>query len=273
MDNRLLDFLPRLAVPVAVALGLGLLRKYLKPSPTSERKASAEERQRDDTRFRKYAWAVGFAMLAVAIAIGLGGYALLASINRHLAEAEGPASFRLLPSKAIWAFAPGFAALTLTWPTVFLLWKHFGNRDLAAKYLQWSNQRSGFDTLRAFQWLNLLIVLPVALVTILALPMHSTVHNNEIRVREFANRRCLRYPYGQARRLAVADGFRNRDGRLESRATILIDFQPGGRWSSADNGDFEGSVDEKLLAFLKEKTGLSPVFAETESDLPPLGYH
>ena len=273
MDNRLLDFLPRLAVPAAVGLGLGLLRKYLKPAPTSERKASAEERQRDDTRFRNYAWAVGFAMLVVAIAMGVGGYALLASINRHIAEAEGPASFRLLPSKVIWAFAPGFAALTLTWPSVFLLWKLFGDRDLAARYLQWNDQRSGFDTLRAFHWLNLLIVLPVVSVTVLALPMHSTVHDDEIRVREFASRRCFRYPYGQARRLAVTDGFRNRDGQLESRAAILVDFRPGERWSSADNGDFERTVDKKLLAFLQEKTGLSPVFAETESDLPPLGQH
>jgi len=195
----------------------------------------------------------------------------LESINRYLAESEGPAFFRLLPSKAVWSFAPGSAALALTWPAVFLGRKRLGDGQLAARYLEWNDQRCGFNTLRAFHWFNLLIVLPIASVTVLALPIHSTVHGDEMRMRRFASLRPTHCPYSQARRLAVVDGFRTRDGRFERRVAILVDFQTGKRWSSADNSDFRRSVDENLLGFLQEKTDLSPVFAETESDLPPLG--
>lgn len=114
-----------------------------------------------------------------------------------------------------------------------------------------------------------LIALPIGVLTALAVPMHTTLHANEMRIREYASLSSLKYAYADARRLAVISGFRGLDGRFNSRATVILEFADGRRWSSAANRDFEPQVEKGLVQFLAEKTNLSVEHAETGNDLSP----
>jgi hypothetical protein len=68
--------------------------------------------------------------------------------------------------------------------------------------------------------------------------------------------------------MTLIEGFRDRDGKLHARAGIILDFADERRWSSADSGDFNKSVDPGLSTYLIEHTGLPLEQAETEMDIP-----
>jgi len=63
------------------------------------------------------------------------------------------------------------------------------------------------------------------------------------------------------------DGYRDRNGNLDQRAGIVVEFKDGHRWSSAEWGDFRKSVDPALIELLKAKTGLQLEYATTEADI------
>lgn len=67
------------------------------------------------------------------------------------------------------------------------------------------------------------------------------------------------------------EGFRDRDGKLNRRAGIVVDFADGRRWSSAGTGDFHDGVDPALVAFLRKRIRLPLEQAQTEVDIPKAG--
>ena len=256
----------RVIVPVAVLAALTLLRKYLPAAakgspPAPVFTAEAEE-------FQRLQWVVGIAMVGVGIIFAYFTYHALLFANRRIAAADGPAQFELLPSKAIWWFVPGFGAICLAWETTLLLWSFFGDRNKIASYVQWTHERAGFNSTRALRCMALAIVLPIAVATCLAVPMHAILRENDMAIRQYASVRSRHYAYSQARRLMVVDGIRDRSGRFNQRADIIIDFADGFRWHSEANRDFERAVDRNLLEFVREKTALPMESAQTEADLP-----
>jgi len=114
----------------------------------------------------------------------------------------------------------------------------------------------------------LVIALPIGIFTVLALPMHTALRHQDIRACGYAWAGCSTFEYSQAVRMTVIEGFRDRDGKLQARAGIVLDFADGRRWSSADLGDFRKSVDPALSTYLIERTGLPLEQAETEMDIP-----
>lgn len=263
-----LDIIPRILVPFAVAVSFALLRKYLPAARSAElpRSLSIDDL---NSRFRYAQWAVGFAMFFTAVTLAWITHKCLVSLSLFFAAAEGPASFQLLPSPAIWWFLPGLGAVALCWEITLYCWSLFGDGETIARYVTWSNVRTGFDSTKALRWTALVLVLPIAVLTLLAVPMHSTLHKDAIHVRHYASLSSLRYPYKDARRLAVVNGIRMRDGKFTPRAEVLIRFADGSRWSSADNRDYERDVDQDLVAFLAQETQLPVEYAETEADLTP----
>ncbi|HTC50132.1 MAG TPA: hypothetical protein VK722_22620 [Candidatus Aquilonibacter sp.] len=114
----------------------------------------------------------------------------------------------------------------------------------------------------------LVIVLPIGFFTVLALPMHTALRPQEIHDCGYAWAGCKTFEYSKAVRMTLIEGFRDRDGKLHARAGIILDFADGRRWSSADSGDFNKSVDPGLSTYLIEHTGLPLEQAETEMDIP-----
>jgi hypothetical protein len=255
----------RMLVPVAVLTAFALLRRYvsartavLPATPTIATLA---------TKFGKWQWAVGAAMFCVAVVFSFAGYEILVLANRYFAEADGPARFQLLPTKVIWGFFPGFGALCLTWEITRFLWSLAADKDQIARYAAWGNEKTGFDGPRVLRWMALGIALPIGLVTLPAVPMHSTLRERDMLVRGYGQISSRHYAYSQATRLMSVEGFRDRDGKFTARADLIVEFADGYRWHSEANRDFETSVNPKLIDFLELKTGLALEQAPTEDDL------
>ncbi len=260
------DVLAKAAIPAVVALMFGLARRYLPARAIAER-VSPYSMAALNEQFRRTQWAVGFAVGVVGIAFFWLTHLALVETNRALAASEGAAHFVLLPQTALWWFFPGFGALSLAWELTLLIWSTFGNKKRADLYDAWSARKAGFDSRRVLRIMALFIALPIGLLTFLALPMHDTLHETEIRSVGFAWGRLPVYRYSDARRMTIIAGFRTRDGKLTRRAGVVVDFRDGRRWSSADSGDFKEVVDPALVEFLRLKTGLPVQRSETESDI------
>jgi hypothetical protein len=125
------------------------------------------------------------------------------------------------------------------------------------------------DGTRSLRWLGLVLVLPAAILTIPAVFMHSVLATDELRYRGYGALSPQIHRYSDVRRLVVVDGYRERGGKFDPHAEILLYFQDGGKWSSADNRDFVKTVDPALLEFLQAKTRLAIEHFKTEKDISP----
>jgi hypothetical protein len=263
--NVIAEFATRAIVPFVVAVCFVLARKYLKPSA----RLSEEQLSVLDGRFQHTKWAVGVSMVLVVVVFAWVTHYVLVTLNRYLALSDGPkTSLHLWPQSAIWWFFPGFVAVALCWEITLRLWSAFGQPDTAKLYRLWSDSRAGFDATRILRWMALVVAVPIGAATVLALPMHTAVRRQDIRVCGYAWARCRTFDYSGAVQITRIDGFRDRDGKLHPRAGIVVDFADGRRWSSSDTGDFRTTVDPTLAAFLAEHIPLPIGLAETESDIP-----
>jgi hypothetical protein len=223
-----------------------------------------------DLRFRYTRWIFGIGMCAVIIILAALTYSALINLNRYFAGLEGPARFQLLPEKAIWWFLPGFGALCLGYEITLWLWSRFDDPQVVELYSYWSNQRAGFDSRKTLRWMALGISSPIAIFTVLAIPMHTTVDESDMRVRGYASAPSDRYSYSKIRQITAVRGYRLRDGSLQVRPAVIVDFADGRRWSSGDNREIAKNIDQNLLRFLEQKSGLNAGYAETESDVPTI---
>lgn len=253
-----------IAVPAAVIIVFRLMRKY---APPSKGPRYAEIRVADE-HFGRVQWGIGAVMVLVGVGLGYGVYRILLFANQSFPNADGPAAFQLLPTKALWFFLPLFGALCVSWDVTLYLWSLVEDHSRMQRYLAWSDARAGFNSRRALRWMTLVVALPVCILTLLAVPMHSSVRDDGITVRQYATLSSRHYAYSRAWRLAWVDGTRGRDGVMTKRGEVLVDFDDGFRWSSVSNRDFVPLPDPGLVEFLHEKTGLPVLHAETERDLP-----
>jgi hypothetical protein len=259
----------RLLVPAVVALVLGLLRRYLPARKTDPQAQLDSDGNVEDFTYANTA--VYTAMIVIGIGVAFISHKGLAAANRDFADADGTAVFHLLASDYLWWFFPGFGALCWSWEITLFLWSLFVGRAKVNRYIDWTNERAGYNSTRALRLIGILITLPVGLATLLAIPIHSTLSDSEIVVGHFASLHRERLPYAQARHLALVNGFRDRYGKFGARAEVIVDFAGGKSWNSADNRDFTPQPDPGLAEFLQQKTGLPLERAETEADLPKAG--
>jgi len=254
---------------IAVSFFLALARRYMsvaavKAPPGHPSMADLEN------RFRNTQWIVGISIVAVGVLFAISRHATLVLLNRYFSTIDGPAEFRIWQQRATWWFFPGFGAVALAWEIVLQLWSDFGNREEVQLYNYWSIQKSGINVTKLLRWMAILIVLPIGLLTVLALPMHAALGQDDIRDCGYAFTPCKLYRYVDARRMTMIEGFRTHDGKLTRRAGIVIDFSGGRDWSSADLGDFSPNVDPAITEFLKKKTRLPLNHAQAEADISPL---
>jgi hypothetical protein len=267
MTHTLADFLVRASIPAVVFTVFAIARRYL-PAKTAKQFGTAYSINELSSHFRLTQWLVNAGMLAIGAVIAWGTHTLLVSVNQLFISLEGPSDFVLPPQTAIWWFLPGFAALALAWEATLDTWSLIGNKNEVALYNYWTTAKAGFDSTRVLRILTVVVVLPIAIATALALPQHAVLQKEAIRARGYGFSSTSTYRYVDARRLTVIDGFRQRDGKLVKRAGLVLDFADGRRWSSAAISNFEPSVDPDLLSYIRSKTGLEPQYVEAESDIP-----
>lgn len=262
-------YFPRKLVALLVLLVFALARRYMPPS-ADKPIGCAHSREELDSRFSGVQWIVNLSMVLVGVVFAFGTHAVLVWLNRNLVAADGPAQFSIWPQSAIWWFFPGFGAVTLSWGITLDLWALFGHREDADLFAYWTSLGAGFASSRLLRWMVVLIALPIGILTILALPMHTAFRQDDLRDCGYAFDPCKTYRYADTRRMTIIDGFRDRDGKLTRRAGIVIDFADGRRWSSADVGDFNARVEPTLEELLEDETRLGYNYAQTEADIPPL---
>jgi hypothetical protein len=241
----------RIAVPVAVAVVFSLARRFM-PPPSNET-VSLE----DASRFSRLQWLIGGVMIVVAILFGLISYEAFVWINRDLAARGAPSIFLILPDRWIWFFFPLFGAICLTWELTLRLWILLGDGSQARKYETWSNSKTGFNATRVLRLMTIVIALPIGLATVLALPIHTSFNIAGLTIGHFGTLTPRYHSYADVRGITVTQGIRLRDGSLQKRPAIVLDFADGDRWSSADNRDPQPEIDPALLNFLKTNTDLT----------------
>jgi len=158
----------------------------------------------------------------------------------------------------MWFFFPFFGAICLCWELTLRLWMSVGDPSQARKYESWSNRRAGFNATRTLRLMTIGIGLPIGLITMLALPIHITIDASGVMIGQFAKLKPL---HSEIRAITVTQGLRTRDGGFQSRPAIVVDFSDGSRWS-ADNRGTQKVIDQALLLYLQQKTGLSPAYIE-----------
>jgi hypothetical protein len=267
MAYTLVDSLVRASIPAIVFTVFAVARRYL-PAKSAREFGAGYSIDELSARFAVTQWLVGAGMVAIGAVIVWGTHTLLVSVNQLFVSLEGPSDFVLLPQTAIWWFLPGFAAITLAWEATLSSWSLMGNKNEVALYNYWTTAKAGFDSTRILRIMAVAIVLPIAILTALALPEHAVLQKDAIHARGSGFSSTRTYLYVDARRMTVIDGFRQRDGKLVKRAGIVLNFVDGRRWSSADISNFEPSVNPELLNYIRSKTGLEPQYAEAETDIP-----
>jgi hypothetical protein len=255
------DWLPKALVPIGVAFFFALFRRL---APAPPRGLNHEERQTPEPL---PTGVIGAFMWGLGICLALSFF-LLRGANHLSAQADGPALIRLYPGAPIWCFLPGFAALAIPWPLTVWLLRRVGRTDEADNIDVDSSQKTGFDSFKIMKWLSIGVVDPIAIFTVLAIPMHLSIGDSEVRVGHYASWQTETFHFDQAKRATLVDGYRLRDGSFESKRDLFIDFTDGRRLDVNAAGDGGTQVSDTTVELLLAKTGLHATHVLTEEELP-----
>lgn len=214
MSADIVNIIGGMLVPAAVIGVVGLLRRYL-PTPKANPQTQLDSNG-DVEDFTSANVAVYASMVIIGIAFAISSHWALVAGNRYFAKSDGPAAFYFYPSGAVWWFFPGFGALCLSWEITLFLWSILQGRAKVNRFIDWTRECAGYDSTRALRWMTMVIAAPIGVATILALPVHSTLRENDIVVGHYATLVRQHLPYSQARRLVLVDGFRDRSGNSQS---------------------------------------------------------
>jgi len=257
-----LDWLQRVLVPIGISFFFWLFRK-LAPAPA--RSTNYKERQVPEPL---PTGVIGAFMWGVGICLALSFF-LLKAANHLWADVDGVAILRLFPDAAIWCFLPAFATICIPWPFTVWLLRRTGHTDEAGSIDSDSSERAGFDSFVVMKWLSMWLVGPIAWFTILAIPLHLSIANTEVRVGHYASLRTEIFPLDQARRALLVDGYRLRDGSFQQKRDLFIDFADGRRLDVNAAGDGGTQISDSTVELLLAKTGLRADHVSTIADLPP----
>jgi hypothetical protein len=215
-------------------------------------------------RFQNWNPWINFFTAVVAIAFALFAWFSLVSLNKWLALRDAHPEMVLLPQSATWYFFPAAGGFILGFELTIQILALFVGREVANLYCGWiaeqpKSYKGGeiyFDTRKVFRWFAVFVVLPIGIITFLNLPKHAALGPESIHDCRFGFSGCEVYPYSKAVRMTATRGFGS-GGKFSHPAEIALDFDDGGRWSSARYGDFKDDPDPAIIELLTRKTHLA----------------
>jgi len=258
-----LDWLRRALVPGVIALILLLFRRI---APPRSRLANSRYDQQQGPEPLPTG-VIGGAMWALGIGFALTFF-LLRDANRLWAKADGQSVLTLYATPWIWFFLPFFSALAIPWPLTIWYLRRVGRKNEADSIADAADLKGGMDSFRVMKWLGIALVSPIALFTVLAIPVHLSIADSEARLGHYASIHAERFPFSEARRATLIDGYRLRDGRFRRSKDIVIDFADGRRLRGNAVGDGGSDVEENVVQLLLAKTGLRPTHVLTVEEIP-----
>jgi hypothetical protein len=256
-------WLPKVLLPVMVALVLALFRTMAPP------RARMVSHRYDESQIpeRLPSGMIGSAMWSLAIVLALLFF-VLRGMNHLWASFEGPSILTQYAPHVIWCFLPGFAAVTIPWPFTVLYLRKVRRWEEADSIEDAADRKSGMNSFRVMKWLSVGMVSPIALFTLLAVPIHLSISDSEVRVGHYASVVTERFPLNDARRLTIVDGYRLRDGSIHPAKDVIIDFADGRRLRANQVGDGGTNIRNDVMQLLIAKTGLTPEHASTSDEVP-----
>jgi hypothetical protein len=259
-----LDWLPRFIV-LLVLLPLFAVARRLAP-----RRLRAAESHYNESQVPEPlpTGVVGGVMWCLGIALALLFF-VLRGANHYWASLEGPSDLTQFAPQVIWCFFPAFAAIAIPWPLTVWYLRRIGRWEEADSIEDDADARGGWNSFRLMKWLSIAVVGPIGVFTVLAIPIHLSITNSEVRVGHYGSWRTERFPLAQARRLTVVDGYRLRDGSFRLARDVVIDFADGRRLRANSAGDGGTSVRDDVMNLLISRTGLNPEHAVTVDEIPP----
>lgn len=257
-----LSWLGKLLVPLTVALAFVAFRKYFpaKVNTNFDRYDRSEGKRLPTGAFRTIAITMG-------LGIAIGGYFALRIINPLFAKLDGLPLAQAFPITAIWYFLPGFAALAVPWPLMISLLRRSAYSDEARYIEAEASEKSGFDCFRVMGAINLFLVLPIAVFTLLTLPERLTLTNTNILWTHYASLQPEVFSYSDIIRLTIVDGYKLRDGSFKTHKDLLIEFKDGRRLGANAVGDGGSEPSTKVIQVVLDKTGLAPDEVRTEDEI------
>ena len=129
---------------------------------------------------------------------------------------------------------------------------------------------AGMNSFRAMKWLSIGVVGPIAFFTLLAIPIHLSISDSEVRVGHYARLESERFQFKEAKRLTIVDGYWLKDGSFRQAKDVIVDFADGRRLRGNQVGDGGTSVRDDVIQLLIAKTGLTPEHVSTANEIPPL---
>jgi hypothetical protein len=126
------------------------------------------------------------------------------------------------------------------------------------------------NSFKVMKWMSIGIVIPVGFFTLLAIPVHLSIADSEVRVGHYSSLRAERFPLKEVRRLTVIDGYVIGHGEFKPARDLIVDFADGRRLSGNAVGDGGTSIPDDVMNLLIAKTGLAPGHARTIKEIPVL---
>lgn len=201
-------------------------------------------------------------MWLVGVCLALSFF-LFKAANYQWAQLDGPATFHLYPGNAIWCFFPGFAAVGIPWPLTIWLLRRLGRSDEADNITTESNLKGGMNSYKVMKWMIFCLIGPIGFASMLAIPIHLTITNDEARLGRYASLDEEVFRFVDARRATIINRTYRANGQINRHRDLLIDFQDGRRLDANAAGDGGTEPSEGVIQFLLAKTGLQDTAKET----------
>ena len=155
-----------------------------------------------------------------SLSIGLGSmFFFLRTANHWWASLDGHAILTQYATPVIWCFFPAFAALAIPWPVTVWYPRRVGRWEDADNIEDASDSKTGMNSFKIMKWLSIGLVGPIGFFTVLALPIHLSISDSEVRIGHYASFHSEVFPLKQATRLTGVDGYRLPDGSFHPQRT------------------------------------------------------
>jgi hypothetical protein len=257
------NWLPRTVGPAIIVFVLVLLKRIAPP------RSRVLQHRYDEMQAPEPlpTGVIGGTMWGLGIGLALMFF-VLRDANHWWASLVSPAILTQYATPVIWCFFPLFAALSIPWPLTVWYLRRVGRWEEADSIEDASDSKGGMNSFQVMKWLGFGLVGPIALFTVLAIPIHLAISDSEVRVGHYASFQAERFPLNEAKRLTIVDGYRLKDGSFRPAKDVIIDFSDGRRLRGNQVGDGGTNIPNEVIQLLIAKTSLTAEHASTANDIP-----
>jgi hypothetical protein len=234
------------------------------------------EREDLEARLRDMQGSVNICTVLTFFAFFLLCHYILLALSNHLTNSDPDAMLAIPYQPAIWWFFPAVGGLTMAWELTLQFWSLFGHRKAADQYREiaktfigsYRGQLGAYQVQIFMRWSALLLALPIGVLTLLALNMHTSFEAQKLRECGYAFRPCELHPYSEVRSITHVSGIINSHGHYIERPNVVVVFRDGYRWNSSKYEPANRTIIGKIESLLTQRTGLPLESVAIESAIP-----